>query len=89
MVKYRPHKGMLTESTKDEMEFDTIDQMYDYILEYWNYYGSILDRVDLSITRDFGRDDRTDWKELRYVCTNRFGESKYDIPHCIGYCSIE
>ena len=89
MVKYRPDKGMLSESLKDEMEFGTIDQMYDYILEYWNYWGAIFERSDLFVTKDYGKDDRIDWKELRYVCANRFGENKYDIPQCIGYCSIE
>lgn len=63
--------------------------MYDYILEYWNYWSKVFDRVDLSVTEDLGRDERTNCKELRYICTNRFGESKYDIPLCIGYCSIE
>lgn len=88
MVKYRPNKGILIESTKDEMEFDTIDQMYNYLLEYWNYWDSMFDRSDLFVTKDYGKDDRSDWEELRYVCTNRF-LNKYDIPKCIGYCSIE
>ena len=89
MIKYRPHKGMLSESTKGEMEFDTIDQMYDYLLEYWNYLDKIFEREDLSVTKDFGRDERINWKELRYVCTKRFGKDIYDAPQCIGYCSIE
>ena len=38
---------------KDEMEFDTIDQMYDYLLEYWNYWDKIFEREDLSVTKDF------------------------------------
>lgn len=84
MVKYRPHR----ESTKDEMEFDTIDHMYDFLLGYWNYWDAMFDRSDLFVTKDYGKDDRSDWKELRYVCTNRF-LNKYDIPKCIGYCSIE
>lgn len=89
MIKYRPHKGMLSKSMKDEMEFDNIDQLYDYLLEYWNYWDKIFEREDLSITKDFGQDDRINWKELRYVCTKRFGENIYDIPQCIGSCSIE
>lgn len=89
MIKHRPHRGMLSESMKDEMEFDTIDQMYDYLLEYWNYWDKIFEREDLSVTKDFGRDERINWKELRYVCTKRFGKVIYDVPQCIGYCSIE
>ena len=89
MIKYRPHRGMLSESMKDEMEFDNIDQLYDYLLEYWNYLDKNFEREDLSITKDFGRDDRINWKELRYVCTKRYGGNIYDIPKCIGCCSIE
>lgn len=89
MIKYRPNKCILIESTKDEMEFDTIDQMYDYLLEYWNYFDKNFEREDLSVTKDFVRDERINWKELWYVCTKRFGKDIYDAPQCIGYCSIE
>lgn len=89
MVKYRPHRGMLSESIDGAKEFDTIDQMYDYILNDWNTGYDFFDREDLSISEDFGRDERINWKELRYVCTKRFGRDIYDVPQCIGYCSIE
>lgn len=36
MVKYRPHKGILSESMDEAKEFDTIDHMYDFILSDWN-----------------------------------------------------
>ncbi|MFR5022818.1 MAG: hypothetical protein ACLUCA_11120 [Mediterraneibacter gnavus] len=80
---------MLSESIDGAKEFDTIDQMYDYILNDWNTGYDFFDREDLSISEDFGRDERINWKELRYVCTKRFGKDIYDAPQCIGYCSIE
>lgn len=89
MIKYRPHKGSLSESINEEREFDTVDQMYDFILSDWNTGHKFFDRGDLSISKDFGRDKRINWKECRYVCTKRIGKDKYDIPQCIGYCSIE
>ena len=89
MVKYRPHRGILSESMDEAKEFDTIDHMYDFILSDWNTGHKIFDREDLSVSEDFGRDERINWKEYRYVCTKRIGENKYDIPQCIGYCSIE
>lgn len=89
MIKYRPHKGSLSESINEEKEFDTVDQMYDFILSDWNPGHKFFDRGDLSISKDFGRDKRINWKECRYVCTKRIGKDKYDIPQCIGYCSIE
>lgn len=89
MVKYRPHRGILSESMDEAKEFDTIDHMYDFILSDWNTGHKIFDREDLSVLEDFGRDERINWKEYRYVCTKRIGKDKYDIPQCIGYCSIE
>lgn len=55
MVKYRPHRGMLSESIDGAKEFDTIDQMYDYILNDWNTGYDFFDREDLSISEYFGR----------------------------------
>lgn len=52
MVKYRPHRGMLSESIDGAKEFDTIDQMYDYILNDWNAGYDFFDREDLSISEE-------------------------------------
>ena len=75
---------------KEVKEFNTIDEMYDYILSVWNS-GRLptFQKEDLSVSEDSFIDERIDWKECRYVCTKRFGENVYNVPQCIGYCSIE
>lgn len=80
MIKYRPHRGILIESMDEAKEFDTTDRMYDYILKDWNTGYIFFGREDLSISEDFGRDERINWNECRYVCTKRIGKDRYDIP---------
>ena len=90
MIKYRPHRAHLDESMELAKEFDTLDQMYDYIVTEWNAVeNNLFDKSDLSISKESYKDDRIDWKETRYVCTRRMGEDIYDTPQCIGMCSIE
>ena len=91
MIKYRPHRGSLIDAMKEEKTFNTIDEMYNYVLSEWNNsgFGELFNKEELSITETLGVDERIDWKEYRYVCTNRMGNKTFDIPQCIGMCSIE
>lgn len=90
MIKYRPHRAHLDESMELTKEFDTLDQMYDYIVKEWNAIeNNLFDKSDLSISKESYKDDRIDWKETRYVCTRKIGKDVYDTPQCIGMCSIE
>lgn len=34
-------------------------------------------------------DIHCDWKRVRCVCTKRMGNDIYDIPQCIGVCSLD
>lgn len=88
MIKYRPHRGSLADAMKEAREFETLDEMYEYIV---NNRHELLryTKEDLSISENLGKDDRIDWKETRYVCTKRIGRDVYRVPQCIGMCSIE
>ena len=90
MIKYRPHRAHLDESMELAKEFASLDQMYDYVVKEWNAIeNNLFDKSDLSVTDNLGKDDRIDWKETRYVCTQRIGNDIYETPQCIGMCSIE
>ena len=90
MIKYRPHRAYLDESMELAKEFDSLDQMYDYIVKEWNAIeNNLFFFFFLSVSKDSYKDDRIDWKETRYVCTRRMGKDLYDTPQCIGMCSIE
>lgn len=85
MFKYRPHRGSLDKSMKEEKGFVTMDQMFDYIVKTDPLH--ILQKEDLYISEDQGKDDRIDWSESRNVMAKRYG--KNDYPQPIGWCSIE
>ena len=86
MIKYRPHRRTLAEAMAEERSFETEEQMLEYVEAQWN---GVFEKEDLVIGDDVGKDNRIDWRETRYVCTRRFGDAKYDVPQCIGMCSIE
>lgn len=86
MIKFRPHRGGLAESMSEMKIFNLKEEMLNAIVTNWNGFISY---EDLSISEDYGKDIRIDWKETRYVCTKRMGNKLYNIPQCIGMCSIE
>lgn len=85
MFKYRPHRGSLDESMKEAKTFITMEQMFDYIVETDPL--QILQKEDLYISEDQGKDDRIDWSESRNVMAKRYGKNVYPLP--IGWCSME
>lgn len=85
MFKYRPHRGSLDESMKEAKEFITMDQMFDYIVMVDPLH--VLQKEDLYISEDHGKDIRIDWSESRYVMAKRYGKNDYPLP--VGICSME
>ena len=86
MIKFRPHRDGLSEAMNEMEIFDSKEDMFNTIVINWDGFISY---EDLSISEDYGKDNRIDWKETRYVCTKRIGNETYDMPQCIGMCSIE
>ncbi len=86
MIKFRPHRDGLSEAMNEMEIFDSKEDMFNTIVINWDGFISY---EDLSISEDYGKDNRIDWKETRYVCTKRIGNETYDVPQCIGMCSIE
>ncbi len=90
MIKYRPHRGSLNESMTKMREFNDLDEMYNYIISDWNNSEmKPFGKEDLSISDNLGADERSGWKETRYVCVKRMGSKIYEHPQCIGMCSFE
>ena len=93
MIKYRPHRGTLDKSMKEYREFDTVDDMKEFIADDWNSkWGHLIDEEDIVIGESLGSDERIGWKSTRYVCTKRMGDEDYielyGVPQCIGMCDI-
>lgn len=89
MIKYRPNRGTLRDSMEEEKEFASIDEMFEHIILCWNNHGTLFTKDNLSISNNIGKDHRIEWKETRYICTNRMGNEIYQTPQCIGMCSLE
>lgn len=89
MIKYRPHRGSLADAMKEYHEFETIDEMKQYIVSQHNGMISINDIV---ITEDYGEDKRIGWKESRHICIKKFGNEDYialyGTPQCIAWCDL-
>ena len=85
MIKYRPHRGSLDEAMKEYQEFDTVDEMIQYIVKDWSGY---ISAEDISVGKIQGEDDRIGWRAWRYVLTRRVGDDHYDTPQCIGMCDF-
>lgn len=86
MIIFRPHRGSLADALSEAKEFNSEEEMKQYIVDDWQGYFSFDDIVidDKSIN-----DDRIGWVDTRYVCTKRFGDKVNDIPQCIGMCATD
>ena len=85
MIKYRPHKGSLTDAMAESHNFVDVSDMLWFIERYTQGAVSV---GDISISKSYGKDERIDWNSWRYVCTNRYGIEEYDTPICIGVCDL-
>lgn len=98
MIIFRPHRRMLDEAMADAKEFDTVKEMKEYIVKFWNegWGGSeeLFTVDDIVINEESAvNDDRIGWKDSMYVCVKRMGETdymkKHGIPQCIGMCATK
>lgn len=39
MVRYRPHRGSLNDAMSEMRSFDSIEEMFHYIVEEWKVWG--------------------------------------------------
>lgn len=83
MVKFRPQRGSLLDAMSEYKEFNSIDEMYEFIAQ-----SPYIDVENLSVSEIQGEDKRIGWKHWRYVCTKRVGVVRFEIPQCIGYCDL-
>jgi hypothetical protein len=90
MIIFRPHRGQLSDAMAETREFNTEQEMKEYIVDSWKGYISI---EDITLDENVGDDDRIGWKNVHYVCTKRLGKENYIAlygnPQCIGMCSTE
>lgn len=84
-IKYIIAEAVAIEAMEESREFGTIKEM----LETIAFESDGLFQAEVLSVGSASKDSRINWKESRHVCTKRFGKTLYDIPQCIGFCSIE
>ena len=91
MIRYRPVRELLIESIRDCRIFSSTDQMIAYIVHHSNSVNGyrVLDESDVVISNESVNDKRIGWKDTHYVCVKRYGDQKYRVPQCIGYCATD
>ena len=87
MIKYRPQRGGLSEAMAEAREFESYDDMFDFVCKDWNGW---VKKEDIVLTDPFGDDDRIGWKNVRHICIAKLGNEdyieKYGNPQCIAWC---
>ena len=98
MIIFRPHRRLLDEAMAEAKEFNTVEEMKEYIVKLWHegYSGpkELFNAEDIVIDEKSARkDDRIGWEDSMYVCVKRMGDEdyikKHGIPQCIGMCATK
>ncbi len=101
MVIYRPHRGGLAEAMAEKKEFQTEEEMKQYIYEeHKNYYQGLgydnapfeIEDIEIDVERPH-EDERIGWHNTMHVCVKRYGNEdyikKYGTSQCIGMCATD
>lgn len=89
---YRPHRGALADAMEELKEFDTYEEMLDYIQKEHKIDGNFaFDKEEIYISY-YGYDDRIDWETYivtvgRYLNENYL--EKYHTPQAIGFMTFK
>lgn len=89
---FRPHRFELTNAMKEVKEFETKQEMFEYIRDEWSkdWHKPMFDVSDIVMNEDYKiNDDRIGWKDTMYVCIKRCGDQEYEHPACIGMCATD
>lgn len=95
MIIYRPIRFSLFESMALAKEFETIQEMKEYIVKEhtWEEVGPAFEIDDIVIGNESIKDDRIGWNNVCYVCVKRYLSEdyieKYGVAQCIGMCATD
>lgn len=92
MIIYRPHRGGLAESMAEAREFDSVEDMVNYIVEQHTdeSIGPAFDADDVVFgALEAINDQRIGWRNQQYVYTMRYYDNRYSSGMVIGMCSTD
>ena len=92
MIRYRPRRATLSLSVKDELVFDSLEDLHAYVLDRWRRVAAFLGASDpirpeeVVICEASGDDPIIGLRNVRMICVTRTAGVSYPVPHCIGFC---
>ena len=92
MIKYRPRRRSVSLSLKEEILFDSMEDLIKHIHERWSHVVSFVGshdpfRMDEILISDVqGDDPLTGYKNGRLIFVTRMSDSVCHKPFCVGYC---
>ena len=94
MIRYRPHRPTLTASLKDELIFETLDEMLYHVFETWSrvvaYMGAEepFCQDEIMIYGHGRHNPMTGYKSEHKIMARRMTDNVRTVPICIGYCDF-
>lgn len=85
MIIFRPHRELLYEALEGMKEFESIDEMKQYISKSYEGLAAV---DDIFLDKRTVKDDRIGWNDTRYVCTRKL-ENDDVCEMCIGMCATD
>lgn len=95
MIRYRPHRRTLSASLKDELIFDSVDEMLSHVFNAWSrvvlFMGAqnppTMDEIRID---ESGRQNpMTGYMDEHKVFVTRMTDKVHSAPLCIGYIDME
>ena len=88
---YRPHRGSLDQSMREAHIFNDEEEMKAWIVKEWtkSFGYKLFNTEDIVINKEEINDNRTCWRDTRYICIKRCGNEFYSHPQCIGMCATK
>ncbi len=85
---FRPQRASLNAAMAEAVEFDSVEDLKDYIVESY-FHNHPEFSVDDIIISDESISDYVGnvWRDTRSVCVKRWFGTALDYPQCIGMCT--
>lgn len=92
MIIFRPHRALLADSMAEAKEFNNVEEMKEYIVNFWHKNLPISKKLftadDIIIDETSAiNDTRIGWEDSMYVCVKRMGHENCRFPQCVGMCA--
>ena len=91
MIRFCPRRVSLSLSLKDELLFESMDDLTHYVLDRWRRLSAYLDAADPIRPEEIVISDPVNFhliglRNTRQVLVLRTVNTVYKKPLCIGYC---